>query len=175
MTGNAYFALIAGVLTASTALAASWVTSKGNLEATRVKAQAEAAEVRLERLRDSRRASYANFLGNVNTMKWQLIDAMNFAIDGDDTAASGIMTTRNTMVGEMNRCRTAVLLDGPRTLEEATKALGDAAVELMLALEKGIAASQPARLVRRLAPSMARLNQAVERFTHEAQAVLGSA
>ncbi|WP_328974200.1 hypothetical protein [Streptomyces canus] len=167
--------LATGVLTAVTALSASWVTSRGATRAARVKAQSEALELRHGQLGDSRRASYAALLNCVIDMRWQLIAAMNFAEAGDAVAADSIMDTRNNMVAELHRHRTVVLLAGPRTLTGDATALTHAAVQLMLDLERALSGPQPSDMEMLLGPSMARLNDATDRFIQSAQDILGTA
>ncbi|WP_327358067.1 hypothetical protein [Streptomyces sp. NBC_01304] len=167
--------LATGVLTAVTALSASWVTSRGAIRTARVKAQSEALEARHDRLGDSRRASYAVLLNYVIDMRWQLIAAMNFVGAGDAAAADAIMRTRNKMVAELHRHETAVLLEGPRSLNAVASALTHAAVQLMLDMERTLNGPQPSDMETLLAPSMDRLSHATDRFIQSAQDVLGTA
>ncbi|MEV6019882.1 MULTISPECIES: hypothetical protein [unclassified Streptomyces] len=61
-------ALWVAVLTAGTAVVASWVTSKGNAQAARVQAQATAEAEHVAREREARRATQLEFIQEANDM-----------------------------------------------------------------------------------------------------------
>lgn len=61
-------ALWVALLTAATAVVASWVTSKGNAQAARVQAQAAAEASEVARKREARRATHLGFIQQANDM-----------------------------------------------------------------------------------------------------------
>ncbi|MET8130793.1 MULTISPECIES: hypothetical protein [unclassified Streptomyces] len=61
-------ALWVALLTAATAVVASWVTSKGNAQAARVQAQAAAEAAHIARQREARRATHLDFIQQANEM-----------------------------------------------------------------------------------------------------------
>ncbi|MEV0480256.1 hypothetical protein AB0I69_06500 [Streptomyces sp. NPDC050508] len=61
-------ALWVAVLTAATAVVASWVTSRGNARAARIQAQAAAEAAHTAREREARRATQLDFIEQANEM-----------------------------------------------------------------------------------------------------------
>ncbi|MGW3915763.1 hypothetical protein ACWEBX_30180 [Streptomyces sp. NPDC005070] len=61
-------ALWVAVLTAATAVVASWVTNKGSAQAARIQAQATAQAAHIAREREARRATQLNFIEQANEM-----------------------------------------------------------------------------------------------------------
>ncbi|MDI9889399.1 hypothetical protein QMZ92_35095 [Streptomyces sp. HNM0645] len=61
-------ALWVALLTAATAVVASWVTSRGNAQAARVQAQAAAEAAHTARERETRRATQLDFIEQANEM-----------------------------------------------------------------------------------------------------------
>jgi hypothetical protein len=61
-------ALWVAVLTAATAVVASWVTSRGNARAARIQAQAAAEAAHIAREREARRATQLDFIEQANEM-----------------------------------------------------------------------------------------------------------
>ncbi|MEU6219824.1 hypothetical protein ABZ845_20250 [Streptomyces sp. NPDC047022] len=61
-------ALWVALLTATTAVAASWVTSRGNAQAARVQARATAESEHLARKREARRTTHLDFIQQANDM-----------------------------------------------------------------------------------------------------------
>jgi hypothetical protein len=174
MNGNVLLALVTGLLTATSALTASWLTSRGNVRTTRVKAEADAAESHASALRDTRQAAYSNFLDSINVFKWQVIAAMSLAAERDTSGAEAIMLTRNNIVGQMSRQQVVALLAGPRTLHVNIRGLSQAAIRLMSDLEVAPKGASASDLDDYLTPAMVHINEATDRFIGEAQAALGT-
>ncbi|MEU9013431.1 hypothetical protein AB0D12_27455 [Streptomyces sp. NPDC048479] len=61
-------ALWVALLTATTAVVASWVTSRGNAQAARIQAQAAAEAAHIAREREARRATQLDFIQQANEM-----------------------------------------------------------------------------------------------------------
>ncbi|MGW1489808.1 hypothetical protein [Streptomyces sp. NPDC002402] len=61
-------ALWVALLTAATAVVASWVTSRGNAQAARIQAHAAAEAAQVARVREARRATQLDFIQQANQM-----------------------------------------------------------------------------------------------------------
>jgi len=75
-----------GVLTAGTAVVASWVTSRGTARAARIQAQLAASSQQTDRTRSARRAAYVEVIEQAQRMGdlyWKVTDAQDGPDDGD--------------------------------------------------------------------------------------------
>jgi hypothetical protein len=72
-------------LTAGTAVVASWVTSRGTARAARIQADTTTGAQRVERLRQARRAAYADFIEQAQRLSdvhWKVSDIVRAADSG---------------------------------------------------------------------------------------------
>lgn len=75
-----------GVLTAGTAVVASWVTSRGTARAARIQAEMAASSQQTDRTRSARRAAYVDVIEQAQRMGdlyWKVTDAQDGPDDGD--------------------------------------------------------------------------------------------
>lgn len=82
MADNAFWI---AALTAGTAVVASWVTSRGTARAARIQADTTTGAQRVERLREARRAAYAEFIEQaqrLNDVHWKVSDVVRGAEGG---------------------------------------------------------------------------------------------
>lgn len=118
------------VLTASTAVVASWVTSKGNASAARLQAEVTGQSQRLARQREARRASYADLIERavaLSELYWDVPEAA--AIDDPDAQKKRLLELRSQIRNHyalLLRCVHVIALEGPDEVSEAAKALHQA-------------------------------------------------
>ncbi|WP_073494132.1 hypothetical protein [Actinacidiphila paucisporea] len=127
-----------GVLTAVTALGASWVTSRGNANGARVQAEVAAHTKEVADARDRRREAYKDLSAQVNALS-EVLWRMEVVDQSSSTA------TRTTIVGEMQaasreavsrvtKASRDVLLEGPADVAERARELRRLAVNTHLLL-----------------------------------------
>ncbi|GAA0903820.1 hypothetical protein [Virgisporangium aurantiacum] len=141
MQETVLIALTTGVLTGVTALAASWLTSRGNVQAAQAQAEITAINHRQDRTRELRRAAYADFLAYANELHYLAHTVVGHAIAGDQAAVASIRAKRIEIFREFARRKSIVHLEGPTSLEGATLRVDHAftrlADELTRALDEG--------------------------------------
>ncbi|WUH93619.1 hypothetical protein OG900_28260 [Streptomyces sp. NBC_00433] len=127
-----------GVLTALTALGASWVTSRGNTNGARVQAEVAARVKEVADARDRRRDAYRDLSAQVNALS-----EVFWRMEVVDQASSA--STRRTIIGEMQaasreavsrvtKASRDVLLEGPADVAEKARELRRLAVDTHLLL-----------------------------------------
>ncbi|WP_030674978.1 hypothetical protein [Streptomyces sp. NRRL B-1347] len=116
-----------GVLTAGTAVVASWVTSRGTARAARIQAEAAAESQHLDRLRAARRSAYVDVIEQAQRMGdlyWKVTDA---ASEPDGAERRGALTDLRLRLRDeyaVLRHRVWVVdLEGPAEVAEAANRL----------------------------------------------------
>lgn len=110
-------ALWVGILTALTALAASYLTGRATLRAAQIQARTAATAQALREQRDRRRSAYREMMSCVhafNVVTWQILEA---DAAGDRESRDRLLTRMyediGPTIGDMNRANHEVRLDGP--------------------------------------------------------------
>jgi hypothetical protein len=121
-----------GVLTAVTALGASWVTSRGNAHSARVEAEVNAHAGHVAEARDRRREAYRALSASAHGLAelfWRMEEvdrsadaALKRAIVAEMQAAS------SQALSDVTKASTDVLLQGPASVAEEAGALRHVAV-----------------------------------------------
>ncbi|MEU8716109.1 hypothetical protein [Streptomyces sp. NPDC048663] len=117
--------------TGGTAVLAGWVTNLGNVRAARVQAEASARAERLGRVRESRRAAYADFMAQAHA-KGELYWKGDFLLHGGSppAAPTGLDDLRAELRSAydllLHRVR-IVALEGPAPAATAAQAVLEAA------------------------------------------------
>ncbi|MEU4894630.1 hypothetical protein AB0B12_06495 [Streptomyces sp. NPDC044780] len=115
-------------LTGSTAVVASWVTSRGNTRAARIQADTAALAQRAERLRDSRRTAYLELIEQTHRMGelyWE-VAAVQEKESGTERRAAlldELAERERDEYGTLRRCVRVVELEGPAAAATAANAL----------------------------------------------------
>jgi hypothetical protein len=145
MQDTVWVALTTGVVTAATALAASWLTGQASVKAARVQVEAVADGQRRDRLHMSRRTAYAELLTYVTEVRWMAGDLIQRAAAGDNTALDTFRSTRRDVGRELARRRYLVFLEGPESIADAISRLQSAIDHLDDTLEAALG-TQPDRV-----------------------------
>jgi hypothetical protein len=156
-------ALTTGVLTAATALAASWLTSRATIKAARVNVEAVTESQRRDRTRELRRTAYVDLLTYVTEIRWRVRDLVERAAAGDETELSEFRNTRNSAGNELARRRYVVYLEGPESVQESAVRLQDAIDRLADDLDVALRLKDPAKIRAVVKES----RDAVSRESHE--------
>ena len=158
------------VLTAVTAIAASWVTSRGNTQAARVQALAAADAQHLATLRASQREAYLAFIEQINTMgiHYRETPAILEITDADErrTALVSHLAEIREAYGLFLRQLSVVTLDGPRAPRAAADAVDASSTTVyktLLAISEG---SQPTEA---FAPTVVAYWETATDFVHAAR------
>ncbi|MFK4069731.1 hypothetical protein [Streptomyces sp. NPDC029674] len=127
------------VLTAGTAIGASWVTSRGNADAARVQAEASAAAQRAATHQDRMRAAHLAFIEQINAMgdlyrKVPTILGMKSLTEREAALAQHLEEMR-TGYGEFHRQINVVTLDGRRSSQPAADAVHAASTHVYKTLQ----------------------------------------
>lgn len=120
-------ALWVAVLTAATAIAASWVTSRGNLQAARVQALAAAEAQRAEARRNAMRMAHLAFIEQINHMG-SVYRRTNALLEIDDLSERSAAIDRHleemrTAYGEFHRHLGVITLEGSECSRPAADAV----------------------------------------------------
>lgn len=138
-----------GVLTALTALGASYITARATLRAARAQVEATTRAEALREQRDRRRAAYRKMLARVhafNVITWQ-IDDVDAASDRESRERLlALMHERiGPAIGDMNKAMYEVRLDGPVGVSDAADRVRDAARRVQHMLKPLIGDDGPER------------------------------
>lgn len=123
-------ALVTGILTATAALTASWLTSRATIKAAQVNVKSAAEIQRQDRIRDLRRSAYVDLLIYVTQIRWRARDLVARAAAGDTTAVEEFRRERNATGSELERRRYVVHLEGPESIRASVDRLQGAIDQL---------------------------------------------
>ncbi|KOV65276.1 hypothetical protein [Streptomyces sp. MMG1121] len=112
-----------GILTALTALGASYITAQATFRAARAQVETTARAEALREERERRRAAYREMMSRVhafNVVTWQ-IDDVDAARDREskDRHLTQMYERIGPAIGDMNRAMHEVRLDGPASVSDA--------------------------------------------------------
>ncbi|MET7479111.1 hypothetical protein ABZT17_32775 [Streptomyces sp. NPDC005648] len=96
-------ALWVAVLTAATAVVASWVTNRGNAQAARIQAQAAAQAAHIAREREARRATQLDFIAQANEMGILYLRIPKFFEEENDAAREASLAELRDQLRESYR------------------------------------------------------------------------
>lgn len=136
-----------GILTASTALGASYVTARATFRAARAQAETTTRADAVREQRERRRSSYREMMSCAHTFS-----AVTWHID--DVDAAGDRETKERLlaemceriapaIGDMNRAMHEVRLDGPAEVSDAADQVRNRARRVQQLLEALISADGP--------------------------------
>lgn len=165
-------ALVTGILTASAALTASWLTSRATINAARLNVTTNAENQRRERARDLRRSAYVDLLTYVAEVRWRVRDLVHRAAAGDETALIEFRTERNAVGGELARRRYVVYLEGPESIRESVDRLQAALDLLGDDLDRALQLRDPDAIRAEVRAAREALSQETQAFIAQAQAAL---
>ncbi|MFF2381765.1 hypothetical protein [Streptomyces sp. NPDC058108] len=127
------------VLTGATAVLASWVTTRGNVRAARVQADASARNQHRDRVRDARRAAFLDLMEQAHLtgeLYWRVGDAY-VQLDDPEARLARVQELRGELRSAFDpllRGVRVVLLEGPAPAAEAAGDVQRAAAEANRAL-----------------------------------------
>jgi hypothetical protein len=139
-------ALATGLLTAATALTASWLTGRSTIRAARMQAEFAAANHRSDRSREMRRAAYVDYITYVAQVRWRTRDLVRRAASGDATALAEFRSNRNDVGHELARRRYVVHLEGPASMQQAVDEVQEAINRLADELDVALGLTDPAQI-----------------------------
>jgi hypothetical protein len=172
MQQTAVVALITGILTATVALMASWLTSRATISAARVNVTSNAQTQRRERARDLRRTAYVDLLTYVAEVRWRVRDLIHRAGAGDETALIDFRSGRNVVGGELARRRYVVYLEGPESIRQPVERLQAAFDRLGDDLDRALQLHDPDEIRAEARESRDALSRETQNFIVQAQAAL---
>jgi len=125
-------ALWVAVLTGGTAVAASWVTNRGNARAARIQAEASAQAQQLSRVREVRRTAYLEFIEQAHItgeLHWRLGDIYAQLADPHERLRrlNQLRDKLRDAFDPLTRCARTISLEGPAPVAEAAEAVRRAA------------------------------------------------
>lgn len=140
-----------GVLTALTALGASWITARATSRAALGQARTAARADALREQRERRRSTYREMMACTHAffeVTWQ-IDAVDAARDREskDRLLTRMYEQTAPALGNMNRANHEVRLDGPAEVSDASERVRQAARRVQPRLGEliGASAAEPRR------------------------------
>ncbi|MDF5755809.1 hypothetical protein [Spongiactinospora sp. TRM90649] len=165
------------ILTGATAVLAGWVTSLGNARAARIQAEASAYAQHHERLRESRRAAYLEFIGQAHIVGEHYFRLGDVYMQVKDPAVqeARIQDLRKTLrdaFDPLARCARVVQLEGPAAVAELAGAVQQAAADCNSALWEIAQGNAAAR--ERFDGANRRYRSEVERFIYRAREAMGT-
>lgn len=172
MQQTVLIALITGVLTATAALTASWLTSRATIRAAQINVVSNAETQRRERARDLRRAAYVDLLTYVTEIRWRVRDLITRAASGDGTALTEFRSARNIVGGELARRRYVVYMVGPEPIREPVDRLQKALDLLADELERALQLNEPDEIRAAVRQSRDSISRETQEFILRAQAAL---
>lgn len=165
-------ALVTGVLTAATALTASWLTARATIRAARVQVESAVALQRRERTRELRRTAYVEFVTVVSEFRWRTRELARRAASGDPTALVEYRGTRNDAGRELARARYVVHMEGPDPMRQAADRVRGAVDRLADDVDVALGLSDADQIRATVRDSRAALRQRTEEFLALAQETL---
>ncbi|MFI5999182.1 hypothetical protein ACIA98_02000 [Streptomyces sp. NPDC051366] len=121
-----------GVLTAVTALGASWVTSRGNAYSARIEAQVNAHAGHVAEVRNQRREAYRELSSSAHALAevfWRL-EEVDRSSDASvrSTIIAEMQVASRRVLSDLTKTSTDVLLQGPELVAKEAGALRHVAV-----------------------------------------------
>lgn len=134
-------ALWIAALTGATAVFASWVTSRGNARAAKIQAESSAAADHQNRVRDSRRTAYLEFIEQAHItgeLYFRLGDVYAQVTDPDEQLAriQQLRIDLRNAFDPLMRAARVVLLEGPPPAAATAEAVRKAASDVNTVLWK---------------------------------------
>jgi hypothetical protein len=127
-----------GVLTATTALGASWVTSRGNATGARIQAEVVAHAKQVTDARDRRREAYRDLSAQVNALsevfwRMEVVDRTS-STSARTTIINEMQAASRESLSRVTKASRDVLLEGPADVAEHARKLRRLAVSTHLLL-----------------------------------------
>ncbi|WP_157852777.1 hypothetical protein RFN58_18535 [Streptomyces iakyrus] len=121
-----------GVLTALTAIGASWVTSRGNTSSARIEAEVNAHASHVAKVRDERRRAYSEMSASAHALAevfWRMVE-VDRSVDNSRKAEiiNEMQIASRKALGGVTKASTEVYLQGPEPVAKEARALQQAAV-----------------------------------------------
>lgn len=163
------------VFTGATAVLASWVTSRGTERAARIQVEASSRAQQLDRIRDSRRAAYADVIERAHEAA-ELHFQVKRALTGpNEDLAQRIEELRGELrvaFDPLMRCIRLAILEGPTRVAEAAEALSKSVITANRALHPLEQSDEGAQDRYELA--VAEFHRRLDQFTASAREALSS-
>ncbi|MEV0603802.1 hypothetical protein AB0I82_31500 [Streptomyces sp. NPDC050315] len=144
MAESTLWTLSIAAVTGTTAVLASWVTSRGATRAARIQAETAADSQRRERLRESRRTAYLDLIEQTHRMGelfWEVSDVLRQPDAEGSTAALQQLSERQTAAyAQLRRCTRVVELEGPLPAAAAARKVLKSTRHFHAAIKQALAA-----------------------------------
>ena len=163
-------ALVTGVLTATAALTASWLSSRSTIRAAELNIRFGSARARHEQ----RRTAYVDLLTSVTEIRWRTRDLAARAGAGDTTAVNDYRAWRGIAGNELARRRYVVELEGPDEVQKSVRQLNLAIDRFADDLDAALQLSGP-EVRAAIRDSRAAVGRASQSFLETARAALEAA